>query len=108
MIDLTSSNFMGKKEKRSDEKMVQQVKEKLVWNDIVERKSRNLNKQIERKKAQVKMEEFLKKLNKEHKQVRKDLERRRKKVEMNSKYLEFTVSIQKIGYQQVYRNIGIF
>jgi len=88
--------------------MAQQVKEKLVRIDIVEKEQKTLNKRIKWEKAQAKMEEFLIRLNKERKSVKSDLRRLFKKAELNAKYREHTVLIQEIGYQQVYMNNGIY
>ncbi|MFX1388290.1 MAG: hypothetical protein ACFE9M_13820 [Promethearchaeota archaeon] len=65
--------------------MIQQEKENLVW--IAQK---NLNKKVEREKAQAKMEKFLTSLNKQYKQV--------KKVELNARYLDLTVPIKNLKY----------
>ena len=88
--------------------MTQQVKEKLVRIDFVEKEQKKLNKQVEREKFQAKMGDFLIKLSKEYKPVKKDLQRILKKAELNAKYLELTVSIQKIKYQIIYWINGIY
>jgi len=88
--------------------MTQQVKEKLVRIDFVEKEQKKLNKQVAREKIQAKMEDYLIKLSKEYKPVKKDLQRILKKAELNAKYLELTVSIQKIKYQIIYWINGIY
>jgi len=88
--------------------MAQQVKEKLVRIDIVEKEQKTLNKRIKWEKVQAKMEEFLIRLNKERKSVKSNLRILFKKAELNANYCEHTVLIQEIGNQQVYMNNGIY
>jgi len=88
--------------------MAQQVKEKLVRIDIVEKEQKTLNKRIKWEKVQAKVEEFLIRLKKERKSVKSNLRRLFKKVELNANYCEHTVLIQEIGNQQVYMNNGIY
>jgi len=83
--------------------MTQQVKKKLVRIDFIEKEQKKFNKQVEREKAQVKMEKFLMRLNKEYKPVKVNLDKM-----LNVKYLESTVLIHEIKYQQVYRNNGMY
>ncbi len=84
--------------------MAQQVKEKFVRVDFVEIEQKGSGKQIKREIALAKMEEFLIKLSKERKPVKKNLRKIFKKAELNAKYAEQIVPIQKIRDQQVYRN----
>ncbi|MHA2391430.1 MAG: hypothetical protein ACXAEX_05635 [Promethearchaeota archaeon] len=88
--------------------MSQQVEKKYVRVDCCETEQEALEKHLKKEMAQAKAEEFLTRLNKEHKPVKKGLRKLFKKAKMNAKYLEHTVGIQKVKYQQVYRNNGIF
>ncbi|MHA2007477.1 MAG: hypothetical protein ACXABO_07270 [Promethearchaeota archaeon] len=88
--------------------MVQQVQEKLVNIEFVEKELKNLKKKVKRETAVAKIEDFLRKLNKESKPVKTNLRRLFKKAELNDKYLKHTVLIQEIKYQQFYRKNRIY
>ncbi|MFW9824333.1 MAG: hypothetical protein ACFFE4_15425, partial [Candidatus Thorarchaeota archaeon] len=75
---------------------------------FAEKDQKLLDKQSKREIAQLKMEKFLKNLNKEPKPVKKDLANVIKIIELNPRYHECSISIQKIKYQQIYRTNGMF
>jgi len=88
--------------------MAQKAKNELVRMDYVAVELKNLDKSIVKAKTQARAKEFLTKLNQECKLVKENLRRLYKKAELNAKYFEHTYPIQKIKYQQVYRNYEIY
>lgn len=88
--------------------MTQEAKNELVRTDYVAVEHKNFDKEILKAKTQERAKEFLTRLSQERKLVKKNLQRLYKKAELNAKYFEHTVPIQKIKYQQVYRNYEIY
>ena len=88
--------------------MAQVEKNELERMDYVAVEHKNLDKSIVKAKTQARAKEFLTRLSQERKLVKENLQRLYKKAELNARYLEHTYPIQKIKYQQDYRNNLIY
>ncbi|MHA2337686.1 MAG: hypothetical protein ACXACX_10295 [Candidatus Hodarchaeales archaeon] len=87
--------------------MAHEAKKEMVRMNCVDVEQVNIDLRLDQKQPQAKMEVFLKKLSKERKPVKKSLRKLFKKAELNSKYPEQVIPIQRLERQRIYRNYGL-